>query len=219
MRLYIDSQECPFDASQRLKLGWSSAVLTDVDRARTGTAVTLTIPSTPQTDRIFGWARDLHTALPFNDSEHTARIECDGVTVHSGVAVLSGVTQSDGAASYRLTVTGGAARWAKQAARRMFNALPIEFSMRLTPSQIAESWRGEDAAVRFLPVVRDSYEPTYSSVGLMPAERILSTDDYHPFISVREVLRTIFAEGGYTLRTEAAEQTYTVQLVIPITHA
>ena len=202
MRLLIDSRECPFDASKRLRLRWSAAKLRSVDEARTGLAVTLDIPSTPETDRLFGSARDIHSTMRFNDTLHTASIECDGVTVHSGTAVLSGTAESDGAAIYRLTVTGGAAQWAKHAARTMFNALPIDFSMRLTPLQIADSWQHADAAVRFLPVLRDSYEPTYSSVGLMPAEKIMSTDDYHPFISVRAVLRAIFAESGYTLRSD-----------------
>ena len=203
MQLYVDSQPVPFDASERLGLHWSSSVLRNVDEARTGVAVTLGVPSTPQTDRIFCRAHDLHSAMAFNDSAHTARIECDGATVHSGVAVLTSVGKSEGGAVlYRLTITGGAAEWAKHAARTMLNALPMEFSMTLTQAQIAQSWRTKDAAVRFLPVVRDSYEPTYSSVGLMPAEKILSTDDYHPFISVREVLRAIFADSGYTLRSD-----------------
>ena len=200
MRLLIDSQECPFDAEKRLRLRWSAAALKSVDAARTGVAVTLDIPSTPLTDRIFGSPRDLHTATAFNDTEHRGVIECDGAEVHAGTAVLVGTSEKEGAAFYRVTITGGAARWAKHAARTMFNALPMKFSMRLTPLQIEQSWRQEDAAVRFLPVLRDTYEPTYSSVGLMPAEKIMSTDDYHPFISVREILRTIFAESGYELR-------------------
>lgn len=208
MRLSIDSQECPFDTSQRLRLRWSASAMKSVDEARRGVAVSLDIPSTPQTDRIFGSARDIHTAIAFNDTEHTAVIECDGVAVHSGTAVLTGTSEKDGAAVYHLTVTGGAARWAKHAARTMFNALPIDFSMRLTPVQIEQSWRQADAAVRFLPVLRDTYEPTYSSVGLMPAEKIMSTDDYHPFISVREILRTIFAQSGYTLRSDFADSAF-----------
>ena len=201
MRLLIDSRECPFDASKRLGLSWSAEAMKSIDAARRGVAVTLDIPSTPQTDPIFGHAHDLHAITAFNDSEHTGTIECDGTVIHSGTAVLNGVTTDrNGATLYRITITGGAARWAKRAARTMFNALPIEFAMRLTPQEIAGTWQQEDAAVRFLPVLRDTYEPTYSSVGLMPAEKILSTDDYHPFISVREILRAIFAESGYTLR-------------------
>lgn len=214
MKLYIDSQECPFDASQRLRLSWSADTLRSIDRARTGTAVTVDIPSTPLTDRLFGSPRDIHSALHFNDSEHTARIECDGATVHSGTAVLTRTAGCGSAAIYRVTITGGAARWAKQASRTMFNALPLDFSMRLTMPQIAQSWNSESAAVRFLPVLRDSYEPDYSSVGLMPAEKIMSTDDYHPFISVREILRSIFAAAGYTLQSRFADSDYFRSLYI-----
>ena len=214
MRLYIDGTEYPFDDTQRLHLSYSSAVLRSVDAARTGTCVELRIPSTPQTDTLFGGARDPLAAGSFNDSEHTARIECDGAAIHSGTAVLSG-TESDGCggAWYRLSVTGGGAQWAKHAARSMFNAIPISFSMRLTPVQIARSW-SDSGPVKFLPVIRDTYEPTYSSVSLMPAEKILSTDDYHPYISVRELLKAIFAQSGYTLRSRFIDGGYFGSLMV-----
>ena len=215
MQLLIDSQECPFDASKRLGLCWSSSALKSIDAARRGVALTFDIPSGPQTDPIFGHAHDLHTAKAFNDTEHTASLECDGTTIHSGTAVLTEVTtDGNGVTIYRIVVTGGAARWAKRAARTMFNALPMEFSIRLTPLQIERTWRQESAAVRFLPVVRDTYEPTYSSVGLLPAEKIMSTDDYHPFISVRAALQAIFAESGYTLHGGFVDSDYFRSLYI-----
>ena len=215
MRLVIDGQECPFDASQRLGLRWSSAAMRSVDEAREGVSVTLEVPATPLTDRIFGHAHDLCTAVSFNDSEHTARIIADGAVVHEGVAVLEetvggnngGNGGNDGmaATAYRVRITGGGAKWAEDASRRMMADLPVRFLTRLLPTAIRDTWEGDSVAVRFLPVVRDTYEADYASTGLQPVERIMLTDDYHPFLSVREIMRTIFAESGYEMRGEFAD--------------
>lgn len=204
MRLFIDSAEYPFDTSQRLRLGLSAAKLADVESARRGTAVTLRIPAAAETDRLFLAARDPLDTRQFNASHHTARLEHDGATIHSGTAVLSGTESRGGTTWYLLTVTGGAAQWAERAARERFDAIPLEFSATLTPTAIAASWEGA-GPVKFLPVLRDTYEPAYSSVGLEPAEKILSTDDYHPFISVGALVKAIFSQAGYTLRSSFME--------------
>lgn len=44
--------------------------------------------------------------------------------------------------------------------------------------------------------------PELSSVELIPVERFLSVDDYHPFISAATVVQTLFSEAGYTLESD-----------------
>lgn len=200
LRLYIDSVQVPFDTSQRLSLSLSDQALTDLQSARTGTSLMLRIPSVPQTELIFRSGGDPHSLFSFNDTARTARLEYDGETIHEGAAVLTGTVCTGGLTHYLLRITDGAARWAQQAARTALSQLDIDFSMTLVPAQIVETWSGEQS-VRMLPVVRDSYEQTYSSVGLQPAQRLFSPDECHPFVSVREMVRSIFAASGYTLRS------------------
>lgn len=202
MRLYIDSAECPFDSSVRLGLRYSAAALSDVESARQGVEVTLSVPATPLTDDIFGAARDVLSTRRFNASHHTARIEYDGVTLHSGTAVLLGTERTaDGAARYTVSITGGSSSWAESAARSRFGAIPLDCMVHLTPTGIEESWTS-DGPVKMLPVVRDTYERSNSTVGLAAPERLLSVDDFHPFISAAELVRAIFAQSGYTVRSE-----------------
>lgn len=198
MRLFIDSVECPFDSSQRLSLGWCAKSLCDVESAREGVKVTLKIDSTPQSDRIFMSATEADSAKLFNSSYHTARIEYCGVVVHEGVAVVAGVgSLPDGGRYYLLEITGGAAEWAERAARGKLESLPVEFQMELIPQNIAESW--SDEHVKFLPVLRDNYRLDSSESALIPAEKILSIDDYHPFVSVATLLKAIIESAGYRL--------------------
>lgn len=83
----------------------------------------------------------------------------------------------------------------------MFNTLGISFSGRLTPTMIRQTWTN-NTPVKFFPVCRDEYTPELSSVELIPVERFLSVDDYHPFISAATVVQTLFSEAGYTLESD-----------------
>lgn len=202
MKLYIDSAECPFDSSVRLRLGYSADALSDIESPRRGIEVTLSVPATAETDDIFGSARDVLSTRRFNASHHTARIEYDGVTLHSGTAVLLGTeSAADGSARYTVGITGGASEWAETAARSRFGAIPLDCSAQLTPADIVESWTS-DGPVKLLPVVRDTYERTNSTVGLAAPERMLSVDDFHPFISAAALVKAIFEQSGYTVRSD-----------------
>lgn len=202
MKLFIDSAECPFDSSVRLGLGYSAAALSDVESARQGVEVRLSVPATAASDDIFGAARDVLSTRRFNASHHTARIEYEGVTLHSGTAVLLGTECTpDGAARYTVGITGGSSSWAERAARSRFGAIPLDCAVSLTPTGIEESWTS-DGPVKMLPVVRDTYARTNSAVGLAAPERLLSVDDFHPFVSAAALVRAIFAQSGYTVRSD-----------------
>ena len=66
---------------------------------------------------------------------------------------------------------------------------------------IRQTWTN-NTPVKFFPVCRDEYTPELSSVELIPVERFLSVDDYHPFISAATVVQTLFSEAGYTLESD-----------------
>ncbi len=197
MRLYIDTVEIPFDSSQSIALNWSAESLCDLQSARSGARITLRIAATPQSDRVLLQSNEPEAAQPFNASYHTARLGYQGVTLIEGRCVVVGVEQIDEHREYIVEINAAGAEWAKQAARSKLDALPMEFHMELIPSEIVKSW--SDEVVKFLPVVRDSYKIEASESALIPAEKILSTDDYHPFVSVAALLRAIVQSGGYTL--------------------
>lgn len=78
---------------------------------------------------------------------------------------------------------------------------------KLDGESIAGSWTAP-VPVRWLPLQRQRYEPQNASVGLVPAQRVLTETDYHPFIHLRSVLHAIFEEAGYRLVSAFVDSAY-----------
>jgi len=145
---------------------------------------------------LLGFARDPHTSGRFNASLHRAVLSAEGAKLLAGTVRLLKVSDE----GYRIEIREGGARWAKNAARRVFSALGIDYHARLLPSTVSASWT-DDSPVKFFPIRRDEYPQQNSPSDLLPAERILSVDDYHPFLHVATLVETIFAEAGYRIES------------------
>ena len=200
MELNIDGK--PYDlGSERIAVpGYDAATLADVEAAREGRSLTLTIPATMRNDVLAGFARDPHTAERFNATLHTAELTAEGSVMLSGtVRMLSASDEG-----YRIEIRDGGAGWAKNAARRMFNALGVDFRAALTPETILAGWT-DDSPVKFFPIHRDEYPQRNSPTDLLPAQRLLTVDDYHPFLHVATLVETIFGEAGYRIESRFME--------------
>ncbi|MCC8019546.1 MAG: hypothetical protein LIO85_07225, partial [Rikenellaceae bacterium] len=102
---------------------------------------------------------------------------------------------------YTVGILGSGKQWADTAAATPLRALGVEFKMQITASTILDSWTW-DLPVRYLPVQRDGFEPENPSSDLIAPVRVLSYEDYHPFLHLRSLLDRIFAEAGYRLRSD-----------------
>ncbi len=213
MRLYVDDRLCDLAADVAIPVGFDAAAMSDVAAGRSGRTLTVKLPSTPANNAVFGRALDPYAAERFNAGHHTARIEAGTAVLFSGTAYLRSVSfgTPSGEVVYEVRITGGAAPWAEHAARTVIGDSGIEFSMRLTPEEIAATWRGDDRAVRFLPVCRDTGLSGVSP-SLLPIDRVMMTDDYHPFISVAALVRSIFDDAGYRLRSDFFDGDYAKSL-------
>lgn len=201
IRVILDGAECVPIASQRIRMAYDAAALTDANAWREGRSLTVRLPSSPVTDRLMCNADDIHSAERFNGRLHTASVEADGVELIRGVATLRSVVRDKGQTYYDVTIRDGGAEWAEQAARTMLRQSRVEFSTLLDTAGIAATWHGEQA-VRFLPVVRDSYTEDSTAEGLLLPQQMLMPQEYHPFLSVEAILRSIFESAGYELCSE-----------------
>lgn len=201
MELRVDGALCDLGMATPPAWSWSADRMRTSEGMRQGETFRMEIPSTPQNDRIFGYAITPHPAERFNQTLHRAEIWQEGARLFSGVIRLRGVRPEVGDRAYEVELRGGAAEWCETAARSSLEELVIDFSTLLTPSAICASWQGESPVV-FLPLIHDDYQAPYSSSSLQPVERILSVDDYHPFLHVQSVLEQIFAQAGYTLESD-----------------
>ena len=86
----------------------------------------------------------------------------------------------------------------------MFNALGVDFRAALTPETILAGWT-DDSPVKFFPIRRDEYPQRNSPTDLLPAQRLLTVDDYHPFLHVATLVETIFGEAGYRIESRFME--------------
>ena len=195
MQLIVDNVVCDLEAGTRIALGYDADRLRSPSELREGVAVKLLLPRSAVNDALF------RTGFPsFNRTAHRAELRHDGARLHAGALRLLG-TSTEG---FAVEIAGAAASWAEQAARRPFDAVDLGYSGLLTPSQISAGWRGE-GPVKFLPVLRDGYEPQNDPSDLQPAFRILTPDDYHPFLQIDALLRAIFAGAGYTVESRFME--------------
>ncbi|MEG2240162.1 MAG: hypothetical protein RSC12_03525 [Alistipes sp.] len=200
MKLTIDSLPCDIGTNQPFTLGYDAAARSDVESGRAGRTVVLTLPVSKNNEALFAFAGDPHAHKRFNDTLHFAEITAEDISLFTGVVRLLETS----AVNYRIEIRGGASQWAKNAAREMFNRIPINYSARLTPTEICNSWTN-DSPVKFFPIRRDTYEQQNSSSDLLPAERMLSVDDYHPFLHVGTLLKVLFEQAGYTINSRFLE--------------
>ena len=200
MDLIIDGMSCD-PGQERITLpGYDVARTRDLDEARKGRSLTMTIPRTPLNDTALGFAAEPDTADRFNDRLHTAELRQEGASLIRGSVRLLAVEET----GYRIEIRDGGSGWAEQAARSPVADLEIDWSTRLTPTAICESWT-DDSPVKFFPIHRDDYEQQNSSSDLLPAERILSVEDYHPFLHVATLVGQIFAQSGYRIKSRFLE--------------
>lgn len=112
-----------------------------MEAAREGRSQEFTLPATPRNEALLGFARDPHTSGRFNASLHRAVLSAEGAKLLAGTVRLLKVSDE----GYRIEIREGGARWAKNAARRVFSALGIDYHARLLPSTVSASWDGRFA--------------------------------------------------------------------------
>lgn len=196
MELLIDSKSCDLPLQEILLPRIDLSRLGEVAAHREGRTLSLLLPATPTNDRIFGFMRDPEAAHSFNQTAHEALLQGDGVVLMRGEVLLNEASDE----GYRLTIREGGTGWATQAALRRLKELQIPDTLTLTPLAIQASW-SNDSAIKYFPIHRDDYAQQMSGSDLLPAERLLTVDDYYPFLHLKTLIEQIFREAGYTVES------------------
>ena len=207
MELFIDECRAEMDASCPVSVSVSVASITSPEYGRTGYTKGISIPMTAANRALMGDCEQVLGRDRFNASLHTARLEEDGCVIMEGHILLTACEREGEGGRYRFSIVGAGKRWAVHAANHTFASLFPDYAFTVGGEAIASSWTAP-TPVRWLPVQRQRYEPHRASVGLLPAQRILSEADYHPFIHLRSVLHALFREAGYTLVSSFVDSAY-----------
>ena len=208
LELWIDEKRCDISTISKIPIDFDIDKLSKVDGYRTGRSIEIELPTTPLNNAMFGSSRDIYATSRFNTEHHTATLKKDGIEIFSGTVYLCGTEmQKRGGGGYKICIREGGATWIEKVSKGKLCDLDITYSELLNLSTITKSWEGENA-VRFLPVYRDNYLSRYSDQSVIPAERVMLTDDYHPFISISEMVRAMFAGTGYTLHSNLLDSEF-----------
>jgi len=201
VELWVDGKKCDIDSIPTIPIGFDIEKLHKVDGGREERYIDLVLPTTPLNNKIFGASRDIYATARFNMEHHLAVVKKEGVNIFEGTVHLYSTTiKSDIKGEYLIRIYADGHKWIESVIKHSLSELDIPFSGALNISTITDSW-GENQAVRFLPVCREGDGVEYSSSSTLPVERVMLTDDYHPFISVSEMIKAMFAESGYKLRS------------------
>lgn len=200
MQLLLDGERCDLGAASYGVPGYDANKTSDVEAGREGRSLRLELPPTPHNHTLLGDPCDPHTSTRFNAALHTATLQAEDSVLIEGTARLLAASGQ----GFTLEIRTGGAGWAERAARRMFNTLEIDYRKPLLPATILQSWT-DSSPVKFFPIHRDEYPQQNDSLDLLPAERLMTVDDYHPFLHVATLVERMFEESGYRLVSEFFE--------------
>lgn len=202
MRLFIDGIEADVDDRTTLKSSLSIAEITELEKSRIGYTYPFVLPATPRNRELLGECGDICSTVTFNRSQRDVRVEQDGFVIMSGLLYLLDYTQhEDGRAEYSAAIIGPGKEWVRVASATPLRKLDVEFNETISAAMIAQSWTW-DKSVRFLPVQRDSFVVENHNSHLFPPVKILSFEDYHPFLHIRSMFESIFTAAGYEIESD-----------------
>ena len=199
VEIFIDGQRADLEADYTLPksvFSFDGDALRRASRQQSGRSVELRLPSTPRNDTIMLHAIDPVAGERFNAERHEVRVVVDGGELMRGRVHLEAIEGEERGATYILRLRDGASDWVERAAATDLSDTDVKYDVELSGDLVEQSWSGTPV-VRFLPVRHDDYTTSHDSTSLFPPQRVMTMSDYHPFISVRELLRQIFADAGY----------------------
>ena len=199
VEIFVDGQRADLEADYTLPrsvFSFDGDALRRASRQQSGRSVELRLPSTPRNDTIMLHAIDPVAGERFNAERHEARVVVDGGELMRGRVHLEAIEGEERGATYILRLRDGAGDWVERAAATDLSDTGLKYDVELSGDVVEQSWSGTPV-VRFLPVRHDDYTASHDSTSLFPPQRVMTMSDYHPFISVRELLRQIFADAGY----------------------
>ncbi len=205
--LIIDGIELSCSADITPLLRYDAAIMASQELARESRSIQVEVSlesGSSEAIALFAGEGYPHAKQRFNASYHAASLLYDNTTIIEGAATIISaqretISERD-EVLYTIAVSCAGAEWADAAAETTFSKSDIALDRMLNSEDFREGWSDGDA-VQFFPVHRDSYTAQPSTVSSDTVMRICGCDDYHPFINVAELLRSIFEGAGYSIES------------------
>ena len=201
IKVFLDGNELDFAEDTSIALTVSITNVTEVGSTKGAYTRTIKMPATQNNRMRFGFADEVLSADAFNNANHTARIEQDGVELIEGKAYLDNVELADTEGYFSMQIVGNDFGWIENVRNKKLNELSDDkdfgqfarYSL-LTPAQrkcaffaLTDSgcwWQEADSATR--------------TDGATQMRRNWAVQaDLVPFVNIDAVLRKVFT--GYTV--------------------
>lgn len=124
--IYLDGQA--LDTAQDTSIGLTVSVtnVTEVGSTKGAYTKSIKIPATQHNRALFGYADEILSAEAFNNADHTARIEQDGVELVAGKAYLDSVELSATDDYFSMQIVGNDFGWAQAIRDKKMNAVSAD---------------------------------------------------------------------------------------------
>lgn len=200
IQVFLDGT--PLIVAQDASIGLSVSIarIEDPTSASSSGTKTIKIPMIRENIAAFRHCEEILSPEIFNNSEHTARVEQDGIELISGKAYLDGIDRyQDGTGYYKLQIVGDEFDWVQRIKDKAMNELNDTDKI----SQYARYANLTDAqrANAFFALL--DHGCWWQEVGDKTVRRNWATyADLMPFVNLRAILNEIFR--GYDITIEGS---------------
>ena len=214
MRFFIDGRELDTDRNESVSISISVEQFTKLGESTWNEVkYPVKIPVTERNRQVVGDAEEIASGVFFNQQEHEGWIEADGCRLIEGPLRLCGVEHGPESEWYRFEIVTPGNWWAQRASEEMFRMLEIDFREVFNGEMIQNSWTW-DQPVRFLPVQRQEFLTENPEENMIEPVRVLTVEDYHPFLHVRSLLEKMMEVAGYRISSDFFQSEYFDSLYI-----
>lgn len=200
IHVFLDNQPLVVAQDTSIGLSVSIARIEDPTSANSSGTKTIKIPMIRENIAVFKHCEEILSPEIFNNSEHTARVEQDGIELISGKAFLDGIDRyQDGTGYYKLQIVGDEFDWVQRIKDKAMNELNGTDKI----SQYARYANLTDAqrANAFFALL--DHGCWWQEVGDETVRRNWATyADLMPFVNLRAIINEIFK--GYDITIEGS---------------
>lgn len=200
IHVFLDNQPLVVAQDTSIGLSVSIARIEDPTSAKSSGTKTIKIPMIRENIAAFKHCEEILSPEIFNNSEHTARVEQDGIELISGKAFLDGIDRyQDGTGYYKLQIVGDEFDWVQRIKDKAMNELNDADKI----SQFARYANLTDAqrANAFFALL--DHGCWWQEVGDETVRRDWATyADLIPFVNLRAIINEIFK--GYDITIEGS---------------
>ncbi len=204
MEIFLDNRPLEWDEKSLPELSFDAPTSGLLQKSAKKGRIALTLPATAQNRQAIGFTDQVNAEALFNQSPHRMELFFRGFLLAAGRGFLKACVSAPEASPqedsrFEFLIDPSASDWVGVLSSRTLRQAGVDYNLTLTSKALSDSWKEASAAVRFLPVARQSSMISGQTTGSVV--RVLTYADYHPFVHCGKLLKAVFKDAGYSVRS------------------